>query len=309
MTDHLTNLTKSATEVDDIEVAMAALPLTVQRLTTLDARVAFTSTSVGEIDIMAGEFGFPVATEGDVAGDSLVVALQFEEGAGSWNGEEFALDRAWLYRPGSEHFGVGRAGHIDRPPRFATITFPCTAEAPQPLAASAGAPLVHVVDDARVGMLRAAVTDVIDMSKSGELTADRAHLAQRDLTNIVTALGADHGEQASGRTSATWITRECIALADSVDPMPATADLATAIGVSDRWVRAAFRNVYGVSASIFFQSKAMDRARRQLRAGTPGSVTVTEVAMRCGFWHLGRFSATYRGYFGELPSDTLARIH
>ncbi|MDH3959558.1 MAG: helix-turn-helix domain-containing protein [Actinomycetota bacterium] len=90
--------------------------------------------------------------------------------------------------------------------------------------------------------------------------------------------------------------------------MPATVELAGAVGVSDRWVRAAFQTMYGVSASVFFQARAMDGARRQLQAAGPGSLTVTEVAMRSGFWHLGRFSATYRRYFGELPSETLARV-
>jgi AraC family transcriptional regulator, ethanolamine operon transcriptional activator len=34
---------------------------------------------------------------------------------------------------------------------------------------------------------------------------------------------------------------------------------------------------------------------------------VMSVAHRWGFKHLGRFSATYRRTYGELPSDTLRR--
>jgi len=40
-----------------------------------------------------------------------------------------------------------------------------------------------------------------------------------------------------------------------------------------------------------------------LHAGREGSVT--EIATRCGFAHLGRFSVTYRTVFGECPRDTL----
>ncbi|MCI1025923.1 helix-turn-helix domain-containing protein, partial [Pseudomonas putida] len=36
-------------------------------------------------------------------------------------------------------------------------------------------------------------------------------------------------------------------------------------------------------------------------------VTVAEVAMRWSFWHLGRFSESYRQLFKEFPSETLKR--
>ena len=75
-------------------MAISGLPLEVNRLTTNACGVAFTSTSVGEVGVLAAEFGFPVASSGDVAGDALVVALQLEEGPGSWDGEDFSLDRA-----------------------------------------------------------------------------------------------------------------------------------------------------------------------------------------------------------------------
>lgn len=309
VTNQLNNVSMMATEVDDIETAIAGFPLSIQRLTTRDGGVGVSSTLLGETGIVAGEFGFPVSTEGDVAEDSLVVALQLEDGSGSWNGAKFALDRVWIYRPGSEHAGVGRADHGHRPPRFATISIPVSAARSKLTSVlAAETTLVSVVNDDRVRMLRAAVIDILGTGQHVELAEERALLAQRDVIEIVAALDAGIDETRVDRTSAAWITQESIALADSLGPIPATVDLARAIGVSERWVRAAFRKMYGVSASAFFQAKGIDRAHRQLQAADPGSVTVTEVAMHCGFWHLGRFSATYRGYFGELPSETLARV-
>ena len=41
-----------------------------------------------------------------------------------------------------------------------------------------------------------------------------------------------------------------------------------------------------------------------IRAGDRGA-RVSEVALHHGFTHWGRFSAHYRGFFNELPSETL----
>jgi AraC-like DNA-binding protein len=42
-------------------------------------------------------------------------------------------------------------------------------------------------------------------------------------------------------------------------------------------------------------------------ANSPDSVTVTTVASRCGFVHLGRIASQYRQLFGESPLENTAR--
>ena len=49
-----------------------------------------------------------------------------------------------------------------------------------------------------------------------------------------------------------------------------------------------------------------DRCRHDLQNAMPGE-SVTDIAERWNFNHLGRFSADYRARFGELPSATLQR--
>ncbi len=41
----------------------------------------------------------------------------------------------------------------------------------------------------------------------------------------------------------------------------------------------------------------------------PEGTTVTEVALRWGFYHLGRFAQEYRALFGQSPSQTRAQMH
>lgn len=52
----------------------------------------------------------------------------------------------------------------------------------------------------------------------------------------------------------------------------------------------------------------LECARRHLRMADPAQSSVTEIAMACGFRHLGRFSVQYREAFGEKPSETLRRV-
>lgn len=53
----------------------------------------------------------------------------------------------------------------------------------------------------------------------------------------------------------------------------------------------------------------LDAVRERLRSrpGVP-RIPVTQAALEAGFGHLGRFSASYRERFGELPSETDALL-
>jgi len=83
------------------------------------------------------------------------------------------------------------------------------------------------------------------------------------------------------------------------------AELATVTGMSVRSVQAAFRSYRGSTPTAFLRARRFELARRRLQSGSYG--TVAEVAVSCGFEHLGRFSVGYRERFGESPSATLRR--
>jgi AraC-like DNA-binding protein len=84
--------------------------------------------------------------------------------------------------------------------------------------------------------------------------------------------------------------------------------LSEAACCSERVLQYAFREVYGVGPQGWFQAMKLNEANRELRAYGPGEVRVTDVALRWGFTHFGRFSVEYRRMFGERPSDTLKRV-
>jgi AraC family ethanolamine operon transcriptional activator len=51
----------------------------------------------------------------------------------------------------------------------------------------------------------------------------------------------------------------------------------------------------------------LNAARRDLRMARDRSERISDIAMRWGFLHLGRFAEEYRLLFGERPTDTLRR--
>ncbi|WP_223448798.1 MULTISPECIES: helix-turn-helix domain-containing protein [Pseudomonas] len=84
-------------------------------------------------------------------------------------------------------------------------------------------------------------------------------------------------------------------------------ELSQVAGVSLRQLQHAFKTYTGMSPTQWLRLRRLNSAHRELLSRTPTQTTVAEVAMHWSFWHLGRFSSSYRALFNELPSDTLKR--
>ena len=84
-------------------------------------------------------------------------------------------------------------------------------------------------------------------------------------------------------------------------------ELAAGVGVSERTLRTAFNEYFGVGPVRYLQLRQLNQIHRALRAADPEAVTVSDVLFRHGVWELGRFARRYRRLFGELPSQTLRR--
>ena len=83
-------------------------------------------------------------------------------------------------------------------------------------------------------------------------------------------------------------------------------ELCTTLKVSRRALEYAFRDVIGIPPKRYIMALRLRRARQEIIEQP--STCISEIAERCGFNHLGRFSGLYRGFFGELPSRTNRRF-
>jgi AraC-like DNA-binding protein len=112
--------------------------------------------------------------------------------------------------------------------------------------------------------------------------------------------------QGSGGVVPSGTVRRGTALLEAHPEHPwSTAALARQMHVSVRSLQEAFTRDIGVPPMRYLREVRLRRAHELLRAAAPGTTTVGAVACEVGFAHLGRFSAAYRGMFGEPPSSTL----
>ncbi|MFF0814634.1 AraC family transcriptional regulator [Rhodococcus sp. NPDC003318] len=94
------------------------------------------------------------------------------------------------------------------------------------------------------------------------------------------------------------------------DPAQAwtAADMAEVAGVSVRRLQEGFRVYVGMSPRDYVLDVRLGRIHAELIGGVPSETSVTDVAMRWGITHTGRFAASYRRKYGVAPSATLRGV-
>jgi AraC-like DNA-binding protein len=122
------------------------------------------------------------------------------------------------------------------------------------------------------------------------------------------AVGTVHEDCVAQRRHSMILRRFRSVVEGNPDQALYIPDLCKLIGVSDRTLRICCQEQLGMSPKRYLLMRRMHLARRALREAAPPATTVTEIAMRYGFWELGRFAGEYRSLFGELPSATLGHL-
>ncbi|UGQ12286.1 AraC family transcriptional regulator [Yinghuangia sp. ASG 101] len=90
-------------------------------------------------------------------------------------------------------------------------------------------------------------------------------------------------------------------------PPPSVADIAAAAHVSKRTLQTHFRLYLGTTPQSHLRGVRLRRVHKELVDASAEDLptTVTEVALRHGFQHMGRFAIQYRALYGRRPSETL----
>lgn len=222
-------------------------------------------------------------------------------------GEELTGDSIAVYAPGAEHADVSSNGLSEvviTPPqslidglseRSVEFDLPRTGAALKPLQADSLRRFRDVL--VQIGKIPPAM---LADTRTARSIADQLEIA------LASCLASDADATVSGRPP---LPRPAVLqhLADilrSQDGQPVYAsELAAQVSVSYPTLRRIFQDWFGTSPSQYLLLKRLYLVRRRLLSGD--YATVTEAAMSCGFWELGRFAGRYRALFGELPSATI----
>ncbi|WP_181775573.1 helix-turn-helix transcriptional regulator [Amycolatopsis pittospori] len=119
------------------------------------------------------------------------------------------------------------------------------------------------------------------------------------------SLSGDLGEERP-RPQSSAIRRAVTYCEEHAAEPVSIGELAAAARISVRALQLAFRTELGLTPMEYLRRVRLDHVHQDLVAIAQGRAegTVTDVALRWGFTHLGRFSGLYRETYGKLPSET-----
>jgi AraC family ethanolamine operon transcriptional activator len=85
-------------------------------------------------------------------------------------------------------------------------------------------------------------------------------------------------------------------------------DLCRVARASQRALEYSFSAVYGMGPKQYLRYLRLNEVRRTFKSQPPAAESISAIAHRHGFWHMGHFSAGYRALYGETPQQTRALV-
>lgn len=170
---------------------------------------------------------------------------------------------------------------------------------------------VHGAGAALVGVTHAVRRAVDDSGPSG-LPSAVAREFERTVTTLLLLSHPHRASRLLTRPVAAPTPRPVRAVVDYVEAHRgeffSVAELAAVAGVGERTLVAAFRRHLDTTPAAYLRGVRLDQAYRELLTnGAAAGESVTAIALRNGFAHLGRFASHFRRRFGESPSEVLRR--
>jgi len=93
---------------------------------------------------------------------------------------------------------------------------------------------------------------------------------------------------------------------DNISEKITIPELVKCCNVSERTLLYTFKKRFKIGPKAYIKVLKLNCVYRILHGDTQGK-TISNIARQFGFWHMGQFHADYKAFFGELPSETVAK--
>jgi AraC-like DNA-binding protein len=268
------------------------------------------SGACGEITLMDEFVSRQIEAVGATPDAHITVVVPITS-AGIWiNGREFDWRGVLCLPSGAEMHGVPRENH-----RVLSMHVPITLlqmaglDTCDPWTRLIGGESVYVEPDGAASTnLKRLMYAAIHKPQPASERSDRASELLMRTNSVVCApiesQAYSHSDSSDERHRVIKRSREFIEahLLETIKIGEVCRCAATSISKLER----TFQRELQMSPSQYILTRRLIEANKALKQDGSGNAHVTEVAMKHGFNHLGRFANAYSAHFGELPSKTLS---
>jgi AraC-like DNA-binding protein len=304
------NLTTSLIVADEADTYASSIPgfdIEVIRTGQGDGPNLTRRTVLKSGILASGSIGFPMLGKARIGENTVLINLITSAPPGSrWCGIDLEQGTVMLYGPGAPHTGISPVGFSFS---FVALNVQAIEETADRLEMKLDLP-----EKGRVRTLNP-TTKVRSLTRMLSLASDP--LEPTEIAEIhhldapyaaVAALSIEppsHEVGVGAKIDSRRIVHACIEYADAIERVPTIPEMCLAAHVSERRLRDAFTDLFGVGPVRYFRFRSLAHARRILtEPGRPGR-TVSGIASDLGHQNFGRFARQYGATYGELPSETL----
>lgn len=274
-----------------------------------------TAVKLGEIDVQLGQLGSGNIAQGELRSDGYMFYLPLSDAVEyTANGSTIETGSLAILEPGCEFCITTKVQHDWC---VAFVPTHMIAAADQLAGSPSGSCRVtrrnyHVANrfQTLASQILAAAANCCDFESSP--AAERAAKEIERIVSVVVGQEDTQGQAPKPRPEGRpkFVRQEIIRLslerlAQRADEHFDVGELAAAANVSERTLRTAYGEYFGVGPVRYLQLRQLHQIRRALRAADQDQVTVSSILMEHEVWAFSRFAARYQQLFGELPSDTL----
>jgi len=166
----------------------------------------------------------------------------------------------------------------------------------------------YIDTDRKIALLMESIIDTYG-DKAPLSTAVSAQIEMR----ITEAMMQLTGQQDAKKPRFTQSEKAALAVRKQVfahmDGNLTTESLAKTHGISQRSLQNGFKSLFGFTPNQFIRLLKLNLVHHDLIQSAPSQLSVSRLAQKWGFTHMGRFSNYYRMLFSEPPSASLKRTN